>query len=608
MKSFFTALLLFPLLFCSCAGLQSAEPILLQDQVISEDTTWSGEILIDGKVEVLRDATLRIAPGTVIRFAYRDADRDGLGDGTLVVKGELLALGTIDQPISFRSARDNPQPGDWLEIAVDFSKQVHLRYCEIRDSAYTLHAHFTRGIVEDCHIHHNIDGCRIGQATFTLRHNLFEQQSGKGINFRNSRVRVEHNLIRKNAAGIFLFENDQPFSISDNNIVENQFQVRLGDFYLNDVSLQGNWWGTSDLQAIMAKVYDRNTDPEIGAVQLQPLAAAVPGAGPRQRFVLQTAWRYPTAGFVDAIPVATGDLILYPSWDGRLHALDSSGQAVWKAELGDVADATPATDGERVFVQTWQRQVIALRLADGKELWRFEYPESPADDHRQGGLVVAGQQLLVPAWNGQLYALDRQSGELRWSYDSGSPLRAAPLVTAERIYLPTSGGDLLCLDRHGTLLWTCRFTAALLTTPVLAEGTLLQLAKNGELTALDLAGQKLWSYATNEPCYYAAPVSDDDRVYFGTAGSHLYALENKTGQLVWKTPTSGAVYATPLLSAGRLFVGDNAGDLFALSMASGEVLARTRLQEPIQSQPFVFQQLLLVGARDRAIHAFRAEF
>lgn len=281
MKLSFSALLLALVLLSSCAQLSPVEPLRLRNIVIEEDTLWQGSILIDGRVEVLRTAILTIAPGTDISFVYHDGNRDGLGDGTLVVKGELIAIGTKQQPIRFRSAKQNPQPGDWLEIAVDFSKQAHFRYCEIRDSAYTLHAHFTRGIVEDSHIHHNIDGCRIGQANFVLRHNLIENNTGKGVNFRNSQVQVKKNLIRNNGAGIFLFENDQPFKISGNNIVDNQYQLRLGDFYTADVSLQGNWWGSTDLGAIREAIYDHRVDAEIGAVTFAPLAIEVPDAGPR---------------------------------------------------------------------------------------------------------------------------------------------------------------------------------------------------------------------------------------------------------------------------------------------------------------------------------------
>jgi hypothetical protein len=279
MTRLFWLLLLF--LLNACAVLPGKQVQHFSDLVIEKDTVWSGKIQIDGQVEVLRGAKLTIAPGTDISFVYRDKNRDGLGDGRLIVKGILQAIGTSQQPIRFRSARQNPQPGDWLEIAVDFSKNVHLRYCELRDSAYTLHAHFTNGLVEDCHIHHNIDGCRIGQATFTFQHNLVEHNSGKGINFRNSQVTVRNNVIRHNVAGVFLFENNLPFEIVGNNFTDNQHHLRLGDFYTADVAVRGNWWGTSERATIRQHIYDQSQDAAIGAVTIEPLSVAVENAGPR---------------------------------------------------------------------------------------------------------------------------------------------------------------------------------------------------------------------------------------------------------------------------------------------------------------------------------------
>ena len=608
MKCLFTALLLLALSLTGCARPQLSEPLLLQNITLSEDTLWSGRIVIDGRVEVQRGATLTLAPGTEVSFKYLDLDRDGLGDGTLIVKGGLVAIGTPQQPIRFRSARANPQPGDWLEIGVDFSSGVQFRYCEFRDSAYTLHAHFTHGIVEDSHIHHNIDGCRVGQATFTFRHNLIENQTGKGINFRNSRVRVHDNLIHDNVAGIFLFENDQPFNIYRNNFSNNRHNLRLGDFYVNDVDLAGNWWGTSSPDAIAALVYDQKVDPEVGQVRLQPAGKAIVGAGPRLPFDFKQAWSFPTDGFVDGAPLVIDKLVLYPSWDGRLYALDATGNSVWTTDLGDVIDAAAVTDGERIYLQTWQREVIALDVTTGRQVWRFQYSESPADDHRQGGLVLAAGQLLVPAWNGQLYALEPQSGRQLWSYAAGAALRAAPLLEAEQLYLPDTAGILHCLSLQGRLLWALDLGAPLLSTPANVGGGLVQLTKAGSVVGIDRQGTLLWRTELAEPSFYAAPVSNGDTVYLATAGAAIYSLRAETGEILWRRPTMGAVYATPLLYAGRLFVGDNAGHLFALSMAGGELLAELVLPQPLQSPPVIFADQLLIGSRDRSIHAFQVDF
>ena len=154
-----------------CATVPAPPPaeLFYHGELLTADTVWSGRVLIDGSVKVARDATLTIRPGTEVAFVRHDRNEDGLGDGTLIVEGRLLALGTRAAPIVFRSAASQPHPGDWLELRVDFSREVQLRYCEIRDSAYTLHAHFTRGVIEDCIIRGNFDGSRLGQATFTFR-------------------------------------------------------------------------------------------------------------------------------------------------------------------------------------------------------------------------------------------------------------------------------------------------------------------------------------------------------------------------------------------------------------------------------------------------------
>ncbi len=607
MKSFLSLMILL-LCLTGCVGRQVEPPQLLQDLVISEDTSWSGNILIDGKVEVLRGATLTIQPGTDIAFKYRDADRDGLGDGTLIVKGELRAIGTPEQPIRFRSARPNPEPGDWLEIAVDFSRGVHFRYCELRDSAYTLHAHFTHGIVEDSHIHQNIDGCRIGQATFEFRNNLIEKQTGKGINFRNSRLSIHHNLIRDNVAGIFLFENDQAFTITANNFQNNQHHLRLGDFFTNDVSLQGNWWGSSDLAEIAPLIYDRKLDPEIGQVTIAPVEEKIFGAGPRRPLAFVSDWRYQAEGFVDATPLVTAERIFYPAWDGRLHALNSAGKAVWVSELGDISDATPAADKKRIFVQSWQRQVLAIDQASGAQLWSFEYPESPADDHRQGGLLLVDGQLLVPAWNGILYSLNPDTGEVLWKYSTNAALRAAPLVREGRLFLPDTNGVLHCLSLQGARLWQQQLGASLLTTPAAASAGIIQLTKKGDLIALSEKGEEQWRVELKAPCFYGAPVHAAAVIFLGTATGSLYAIDAATGDMLWEQQTAGAVYATPLVTGGRLFVGDNAGHLFAVSTADGRLLGKAVIGEPLQSTPVIFAGRLLVGSRDRAVHAFRVEF
>jgi outer membrane protein assembly factor BamB len=596
----------FALLYGSgCAPtLAGKGPALYGNDHISEDTVWSGKVLIDGTVTVAKGATLTISPGTEIAFVRRDADADGLGDAVLAVEGRLLALGTRQDPIRFHSAAENPQPGDWLEIRADFSREVRLRYCEIRDSAYTLHAHFTRGVVEDCTIRYNIDGCRLGQSKFTFRNNLIEYNQGKGINFRNSTVEAHHNILRYNGSGIFLFENDRDFNIHHNNFYGNLDSLRLGDFYTGDVSVRDNWWGSADLEIARARIYDRSKDPEIGRVTIQPAERWVAATGPRDALLIDPAWSYTTGGYVDADLVADDDRLYVASWDGELRALNEAGEVLWRRSLGDTLDATPALADGQLFVQSWSREVYALDAATGTVRWRFDYSPSPADDHRQAALLVIGDLVLVPAWNGTLFALDAKSGERRWSFFGGQPLRAQPAYDGKNIYLASGDGTFSALSIDGQLQWQKSLQAPLLSAPVLLPQGVAVINREGLVVAYDQTGQTLWQRDLGELCYYGAPVYHEGTLFVATAGSGLWKLDAATGAVIWRVELAGPSYATPLVSNGRVFIGDNSGALQVFGVNSGQLVTQQKLDREIQGRPLLWSNRLLVGSRDHKVYAF----
>ncbi|MFY7668686.1 MAG: T9SS type A sorting domain-containing protein [Crocinitomicaceae bacterium] len=77
---------------------------------ITTNTTWSGVVLLQNKIYVKNNATLTIAPGTIIRG-------DKVTQGTLIITrgAKLNAQGTVSQPIVFTSneAVGNRNEGDW---------------------------------------------------------------------------------------------------------------------------------------------------------------------------------------------------------------------------------------------------------------------------------------------------------------------------------------------------------------------------------------------------------------------------------------------------------------------------------------------------------------
>ncbi len=272
--------------------------------VIDHDTVWSGEVLIEGALLVARGATLRIAPGTVIRFKRIDRDGDGVGDGEIRVLGRIIARGTPDRPIRFMSAEREPRPGDWSYLLLFTSGEENVIKYTIFEHAFSgLQVHFSRAIITDSVFRNNKEGIRFGRAELVVEHNEIKNND-IGIRYHRLEgpVEIRGNLITENGVGLFLVPSGQKsvdFSVDtyipdiryymyplvkDNTIADNlRYNYQLGERLSTDIPLEGNWWGNSDVERIRTTVFDREREPELGKVTILPiLSSPVKGAGPRK--------------------------------------------------------------------------------------------------------------------------------------------------------------------------------------------------------------------------------------------------------------------------------------------------------------------------------------
>jgi hypothetical protein len=101
--------------------------VVYGDQVLTEDTVWRGEVLVEGVLVVAPQATLTVEPGSVVRFRRRSAQAP-----LLVVQGRLVATGTRETPVSFTSNFTAPAAGDWQGIMLLGSEKKNvLENCRV---------------------------------------------------------------------------------------------------------------------------------------------------------------------------------------------------------------------------------------------------------------------------------------------------------------------------------------------------------------------------------------------------------------------------------------------------------------------------------------------
>jgi hypothetical protein len=112
----------------------AADPISVQPDgtVLTEDTTWRGSIYVKGSVVIAPQATLRIDPGTVIRFSTAFGTSSS---SQLIIQGRIQAIGTAEQPIVMTSDSSRPQRGAWGGIVFLATEKKNLiEQCRIENA------------------------------------------------------------------------------------------------------------------------------------------------------------------------------------------------------------------------------------------------------------------------------------------------------------------------------------------------------------------------------------------------------------------------------------------------------------------------------------------
>ena len=157
--------------------------------------------------------------------------------------------------------------------------------------------------------------------------------------------------------------------------------------------------------------------------------------------------------------------------------------------------------------------------------------------------IVAAGQVFVGTQNGTLWALDRQTGQVRWKHRAAGPILHSPAFAAGRLHIGDAGGSLWGLDaRTGEPLWQYRgerggFAAA----PLVQGGTVFIGSRDGTFYAVSAeTGELRWKFATGGPIRCTAAVTksaatEAGQVIFASDDMHAYALEATTGKELWKS-------------------------------------------------------------------------
>jgi outer membrane protein assembly factor BamB len=270
--------------------------------------------------------------------------------------------------------------------------------------------------------------------------------------------------------------------------------------------------------------------------------------------------------------------------------------------------ASGAVVGNRLIIGSRAGQVVALDLADGKIVWQTSV---------SGGVDAEARfdpsygQVYVGTDDGFVYAVDPQSGGIRWSYRGKGAIERRPELGGDAIYVASAADRLVALEpRTGKSIWQYErespegFTIHGHSGPRLHRGLVYTGFSDGFLMALNAGtGDVVWarSLASASEQYVdvdSTPATLGDDVLLASSYSGgLYALSASSGDVRWRLGIEGASGVQVI--GDRLYFAAPRDGLTALTL-TGDILWRQGLAEAGDLTPPMGVGPLLVFSGSRA--------
>lgn len=284
----------------------------------------------------------------------------------------------------------------------------------------------------------------------------------------------------------------------------------------------------------------------------------------------------------------------------------------YRKVIGSFGRPGISTRHNLVIVGQGEGQVRALRIADGREVWRYEYG-APFETSislippRDGKPEIA----LAAARDGAVLALSVTSGEVLWTGKVDSDVRAPITLVNDTLLVTTVGNKVHALAvGDGTSKWSDGRPAPTALTveghgaATHHEGVVYAAFSDGYVEAFRFDdGARLWSRPLSLSGgefidAEADPVIADGRLFVASYSEGIFALDPEQGQTIWHRPAPSVVSLASFDDEDRaLIIAASAdGYLWALDRVDGELTYRTRIPAGAASRLTVREGFVVMTA------------
>lgn len=212
--------------------------------------------------------------------------------------------------------------------------------------------------------------------------------------------------------------------------------------------------------------------------------------------------------------------------------------------------------------------------------------------------------------------------KIKWAFSASSPFISAPVVDGNLIYTGNLDGNLYAIDiNSGKTKWKFKTNGEIRSNVTVSDNKLFFTSGDGNLYAIDKNTQKpIWIFNASDKQYdtndyhQSSPVLHNNILYFGMGDGKVYAVNSADGKEVWSYQTGDIVHSTPAILKDKLYIGSFDGNVYGFNAADGALLWKFKTvghsffpRGEVQFSPTPVNVTVYIAARDYNLYAIDFE-
>ena len=272
-------------------------------------------------------------------------------------------------------------------------------------------------------------------------------------------------------------------------------------------------------------------------------------------------WRFQSGKRIVGTPAVSEGIVVFGSADCKIYGLNAqNGNLLWIVKASEPVLGAVTIDNGTAYIGASDHTFRAINTSNGEIKWTF----TGVKGYIETKPLVTDSKVIFGAWDNTLYALNKADGRELWKWTGGltrmhfSPAAVWPVAAEGKVFITDPQRAMTAIEiETGNTVWRT-FQSMVRETIGLSEDgeRIYSKTMNDSIVCYSTKGShphELW--ASNVGFGYEhAPsmqVEKDGIVFGSTKEGLIFALEAKTGKVLWKHKIGNSLISTVVALSGN---------------------------------------------------------